>query len=719
MISIAKKKPVKTERQRDADRKSVARAADRDLAIPKVANVRRRRECLADPYKFLKTYFPDIFSQPFTADRKEMIDAIYHAARYGGDQAVAGPRGDGKTRSALFCILALALGGFVSFPMIISKSGPRAARELRNLKEAVQGSQKLLEDFPEVVLPIVKLGRWSSRARQQTVYGQYSDLEWGEECIVFPTVPTTLLRANGWNRNIESAARGQIIASLGIEGPIRGYSVRNRRPDVAILDDIDDRESARSELQTDNRARIIEEDIGGLAGPDQTIARVMLCTLINRTCIAATYTDRAKKPSWRGQRHRLVEKFSEREDIGDQYIQLRQNRTADDADARVAYEFYLAHQAEIEASVVVTNPYRYDKRILSDGRQAEVSAYQAALNLIADRGLEHFNTEYQNDPPLEEGPVESGITAHRVQSQVNGYARCIIPPECKILTQGIDCQKRGLYWVVRAWRADGTGFTIDYNFTPTFGTTYGSDVGVDKAIQRALLMHMEAMKSREFMTIDGELRPIDLTLVDAGYETNAVYQACIDIRLGIMPAMGYGKSGGVAGPNFSPGRERRPNFIPGDNWNCQEVNKLEWPGLWRVDMDADRWKSWEHDRWMTVPSLPGAMTLFGSAGENHDRLSKDQQEHMTYARHITAEVVVEEFAKTGHRISRWLNKHSRPNHYLDASYMANVAASIKGIRLLKQAPSESSPRKSTPESLLTSQPTNQPAEERPFLASAR
>src|SRR5262245_4528337 len=118
----------------DAERKRKQRADERDLKIPRVKEPNRRFDCLADPYLFLPTYFPSVFYQPFTVDRKEMIDAIIHASRYGGDQAVAGPRADGKTRSALFCTLALMLGLHVTFPMLISKSGPRANRELRNLK---------------------------------------------------------------------------------------------------------------------------------------------------------------------------------------------------------------------------------------------------------------------------------------------------------------------------------------------------------------------------------------------------------------------------------------------------------------------------------------------------------------------------------------------------------------------------------------------------------
>src|SRR5690606_26579701 len=119
------------------------------------------------------------------------------------------------------------------------------------------------------------------------------------------------------------------------------------------------RESARSELQTETRERIIEEDVGGLAGPDKTIARVMLCTLLNQKCIAATYTDRSKKSSWRGQRHRLIQVWPENTDLWDEYMRLRQDRGGDDPDARIAHQFYADRRAAMDAGAVVTNPHRF------------------------------------------------------------------------------------------------------------------------------------------------------------------------------------------------------------------------------------------------------------------------------------------------------------------------------------------------------------------------
>lgn len=667
----------KQERESDAERKRKQRAVERDLVISKPKDPIRRADCIADTYLFLQTYFGGIFSQDFTATRRQMIDGIEHASRFGGDQAIAGPRGEGKSRSALFVTLKLMLEGALRFPLIVSKSGPRAKRELKNWQEAIIASEILHADFPELCEPILALGGWSSRARQQTAFGLYTRMEWGTETVVFPTIPSERL-------GFESVARGQIMSSLGIEGAIRGFSVRNERPDLVLIDDIDDRESARSELQTETREQILEEDIGGLAGPDKTIARVMLCTLLNQTCIAATYTDPSLKPSWRGQRHKLLAKMPERMDLWEEYISLREGRDNEDPDARNAHRFYLQHRDEMDAGAEVTNPQRFDSRLLADGEANQVSALQACFDLIADRGWVAFNCEFQNDPPEEDGPIESGISAKRIQRQLSNYERYAVPPNCISLTMGVDVQKAGLYYVTKAWQTDATSYVIDYGFFETQGTKYASEEGVEFAIRRAILGLLEENQDKYFDQ-GGEIRRLDLTLVDSGWQTQAVYAACAEIGLGIYPAKGHGKSHGCTTPSFSEQLRRTTDKKPGDGWFLQRQPK----GIWLCHCETDRWKTFEHDRWMTNPGNPGCTYLYGMMTDEEQRdidrrLPRESRDHFGFAKHLTFEIETEDIVR-GKMVRLWKAKSGRAqNHYFDASYLANVAGSITGIRLLGQ-----------------------------------
>src|SRR5205823_349351 len=76
-----------------------------------------------------------------------------------------------------------------------------------------------------------------------------------------------------------------------------------------------------------------------------------------------------------------------------------------------------------------------------------------------------------------------------------------------------------------------------------------------------------------------------------------------------------------------------------------------------IEVNADHWKSWVHQRLATPLGKPGAMTLF------HAGL----QEHLALAKHLTAEAKVEEFIAGKGMVERW-ERVRRQNHWLDALY---------------------------------------------------
>ena len=133
------------------------------LQVP--ADLECRRRCLADPFAFLATYLGHIFWQPWTNDRREMVNAIVHAASFSGDYALAGPRGEGKTKLGLFVALWLILKRELRLPIIIGKNQAGAENELSNLKLELANNAMLAADFPEVCLPIIALDGWGSRAQ--------------------------------------------------------------------------------------------------------------------------------------------------------------------------------------------------------------------------------------------------------------------------------------------------------------------------------------------------------------------------------------------------------------------------------------------------------------------------------------------------------------------------------------------------------------------------
>jgi hypothetical protein len=91
-----------------------------------------------------------------------------------------------------------------------------------------------------------------------------------------------------------------------------------------------------------------------------------------------------------------------------------------------------------------------------------------------------------------------------------------------------------------------------------------------------------------------------------------------------------------------------------------------------VEINADHWKSWVHQRLSTPVGSPGAMTLF-QAGP---------QEHLALSKHLTAETKTEEFVAGKGVVTRW-ERLRRQNHWLDALYNACAAGHCCGVRLVE------------------------------------
>ena len=152
------------------------------------------------------------------------------------------------------------------------------------------------------------------------------------------------------------------------------------------------------------------------------MSRVMLTTIQNRTCASAQFTDPKIKPSWKGKRFSFLQKKPDHADLWDEYVSLRQQAMSEgDEFGRKAHQFYLERRETMDAGAMVASPYSFDGRVLPDGSQLQISAIQRHYDFVADNGEEAALSELQNDPPAEAGPIESGITARRVQLQVSGW----------------------------------------------------------------------------------------------------------------------------------------------------------------------------------------------------------------------------------------------------------------------------------------------------------
>jgi hypothetical protein len=619
---------------------------------------------------FLTTYFPEVFFEPFTTDRRDMHESIVRAALYGGDQAIAGTRGEGKTKLAIYTALFLTLKGLASFPIVIGKNQRKSEGELRFVREKMQQSQLLLDDFPEICLPFRAVGGWSSRARMQTVAGEFSNLELAADHLIYPRIGRHQL-PDDWPEFLESAAGGQVLGSVGIDGGIRGTNFRDIRPDIAIIDDIEDREAAASDPLIEKNEQIIEQDIAGLAASAKRVARVFLCTIQNRKCVAFKFTDPKKKPNWKGKRYRKMIKPPDRMDLVQEYLRMRIERHESDPDAREAFRYWRDNQQEIERDCEISNRSSFDGDLHEDGEPLELSAIQSYYNKVADWGEKTVATEIDNDPPEDVGPQGNGLTWQMVAGRLSGMDRMQLPANASCVTAAIDLGKYLCHWVVIAWWKGAGGCVVDYGRAEVTGTDRAMDnESSEPQIYKTLLNWRDELLAKQYVDAAGARRNVDAVFVDSGTFTDAAYEFVRSVHgapFFVSKGLGAYRDKTTETDKIKPGSHLHAAY--------QEAQHL-----WLYELDTDYWKQFVHERFLT-PTFDdqnflrrGALSLFTQPGD---------RKHTSFAQHVVAEELVSEF-KEGKGLKTYWHPVSENNHWLDATYMASAAASARGVYLLSE-----------------------------------
>jgi hypothetical protein len=154
------------------------------------------------------------------------------------------------------------------------------------------------------------------------------------------------------------------------------------------------------------------------------------------------------------------------------------------------------------------------------------------------------------------------------------------------------------------------------------------------------------------------MRP-SVSLADSGNWESAVVAFCKESGAAFMPSKGFGVQ--------QLGR-RRIAHDPGFEVVPQPA------GHALVEISADYWKSWVHARLQTPAGQPGGLTLFHAT----------PNEHLSFAKHLTAEKRVEEFVAGRGLVTRW-EVVNRNNHYLDALALACVAGRGAGEAVVVSA----------------------------------
>ena len=331
-----------------------------------VARQKRRKQAHEDFGYFVGVYFPHYARSPH---RSRLHDYLFArlpeivASEKGETDAIAAPRGEAKSTlvSQLFVLWCIVTGR-KRYPVIVMDSIDQAYPMLEAIKAELEFNPRLLMDFPEAC-------------------GQ--GRVWQAGAIV---------------------TQGDVKVQVAGSGKkLRGLRHGPYRPDLAVLDDIENDEQVRSPEQRDKLQSWVSKTILPLGGAGAKFDVVYIGTILHYdSVLSRTLANKM----WRTARFKALLRWPDRLDLWDRWEETLRNAGEDAADA-----FYQEHQTEME-------------------RGAECSwAARPLLVLMKIRardGHDTFDSEYQNDPVAGDNAPFAGV----IQFWVNRLADWVFFGAC-------------------------------------------------------------------------------------------------------------------------------------------------------------------------------------------------------------------------------------------------------------------------------------------------
>ena len=303
---------------------------------------RRRRALAPDGYRFFaETYFPHYLTAPPSKLHEHLFDALPQmlADTAGWRMALIAPRGSAKSThvSLIFPLWCLARGA-KHYMMIISDAFEQAATLVEAIKAELEVNPRLAHDFPE----IAGVGRI-----------------WREGQIVTTS-------------NVK-------IEGLGSGKKVRGRRHGPYRPDLVVLDDVENDENVHSPHQRDKLTRWIDRAVLKLGPPDGSMDVIMAGTVLHHDAVIQRL---AKRPGWRMARFAAILRWPDRMDLWERWEEKLLNEGEDAADA-----FCHQHKKEMERGAELNwpamQPLEWLMKVRAEGHAAFEAEYQG--NPISER----------------------------------------------------------------------------------------------------------------------------------------------------------------------------------------------------------------------------------------------------------------------------------------------------------------------------------------------
>ena len=505
--------------QNDVQRKHKQREAARDVRYSAPVDLKRRRKYERNTANWLKYYLSEAFPLPWSEIHLRYIDDLDYIAENGGWKAEALPRGSGKTTIAEGAGLKYLLTGKSKYLALISASGKFAKESIKDLKTWISGIDRLNDDYPEVCAVIRHTNGIPQAMKSVSANGLKVSLEWTALKLVLPDCP--LVMPSG--KIVESPLANAVIECQGITGAVRGMKHATSdgkiiRPDMAIVDDPQTRESARSPEQTRQRIEIIKSDIAGLAGPSKDIRIIVPCTIIEKNDLADELTNYEIAPDFLGERQPFFLSMPENLKLWEKYNEARK-----------------AGLSKRDKGLAAINYYKKNKKALQKGAEVywlerkgdnAIDGIQWGMDQYFKLGPKSFASELQNSP-LAGAEMINLTKRHVLECEINAPRwKCQDNSVSVIAFVDLNPRTVGLFWAVVSFENQLCARVIAYGCHPGKNQALvpsGASDQQEAALVFEGLRQIASDLTRVLITRDnGEPAKIDMMMVDGGYNFQTV-----------------------------------------------------------------------------------------------------------------------------------------------------------------------------------------------------
>lgn len=570
------------------------------------------------------------------------------------------PRGSGKTTAAEAMCLFLLSYGIRKFLVVISNNQRAAGNILNDLYHIISdGSSVFAVDFPEVCLPFV-IANGSFR-RRQTIRGKLVEISKNATNLQFPSI------------NDEDGkplpTSGSVITCRGMTSGVRGLKVGSLRPDLAILDDLQDREIAKSAEQVDKVLDFIRKDVVNLSS-GKKLAILMTSTPI---CSDDLCQKIEADPNWRTTKFRAVIKWPR--DIiknGDnglwgQYFALYDAENMSNAAHDGSLKFYRAHRKEMDEGAELFSS-RYDE---ADGHISDLQALMEKRHLI---GKAAFASEMQMSPQRESFALD--ITPSDIAKNIGSFPRASVPDGYRLTVGALDLNvSHAVTLVIKSYKPDMSSVVLIHKIFPASIPTTLSDADYSNRVTAALDAVAKFLSSLDIH--------LDALGVDAGgrnWDVVCSWARFCKEKHGLSACAMAGR----ASHRFNAFSRSRLRDAQNRTVLCGDPAEHARAGSGQkyLFFDSDYYREKVQRALLTPLGGLGGCQLYNADPSEHvEYASQVCNERIRHVRHLS----------DGRDEYEWISKE--PHDYLDASAMCDAIAGSYGLSGLSTSTGESTSKK--------------------------